>query len=43
MLFDYETLRIIWWAFLGLLLMGFAIMSGVYLGVGVLLPLVAKN
>jgi len=43
MLFDYETLRIIWWAFLGLLLMGFAIMSGFYLGVGVLLPLVAKT
>ena len=33
MLFDYGTLRIIWWALLGALLIGFAIMDGFDLGV----------
>lgn len=41
--FDYTTLRFIWWALLGVLLIGFAIMDGFDLGVGFLLPLVAKN
>jgi len=43
MLFDYETLRIIWWVFLGLLLIGFAVMGGFDLGVGILLPFLGKN
>jgi len=43
MIFDYETLRIIWWAFLGILLIGFAITGGYDLGVGVLLPFLGKN
>ncbi len=43
MIFDYETLRIIWWAFLGALLIGFAITGGFDLGVGVLLPFLGKN
>ena len=43
MIFDYETLRIIWWAFLGVLLIGFAITGGYDLGVGVLLPFLGKN
>jgi cytochrome d ubiquinol oxidase subunit II len=43
MIFDYETLRIIWWAFLGTLLIGFAITGGYDLGVGVLLPFLGKN
>ncbi|MFK5948532.1 MAG: cytochrome d ubiquinol oxidase subunit II [Methylococcales bacterium] len=43
MIFDYETLRIIWWAFLGFLIIGFAIMGGYDLGVGILLPFLGKN
>src|SRR5947199_4913153 len=40
---DYETLRLIWWLFLGVLLIGFAIMGGYDLGVGMLLPFVART
>ncbi|WEK02856.1 MAG: cytochrome d ubiquinol oxidase subunit II [Candidatus Devosia phytovorans] len=40
---DYETLRLIWWLLLGILLIGFAIMGGRDLGVGALLPLVARK
>jgi cytochrome d ubiquinol oxidase subunit II len=40
---DYETLRLIWWLFLGILLIGFAVMDGFDLGVGVLLPFVART
>jgi cytochrome bd ubiquinol oxidase subunit II len=40
---DYETLRLIWWALLGVLLIGFAIMGGMDLGVGTLLPFVART
>jgi cytochrome bd quinol oxidase subunit 2 apoprotein (EC 1.10.3.-) len=43
MLFDYETLRLIWWALLGILLIGFAIMDGFDLGVAGLLPYVARK
>ncbi|WP_196258030.1 cytochrome d ubiquinol oxidase subunit II [Pelagibacterium limicola] len=40
---DYETLRLIWWALLGVLLIGFAIMGGMDLGIGALLPAVART
>ncbi|MBB5877358.1 MULTISPECIES: cytochrome d ubiquinol oxidase subunit II [unclassified Xanthomonas] len=40
---DYTTLRVIWWLLLGILLIGFAVMDGFDLGVGALLPFVAKN
>src|SRR5271154_484011 len=40
---DYETLRIIWWVILGVLLIGFAIMDGFDLGVATLLPFIAKT
>jgi cytochrome d ubiquinol oxidase subunit II len=40
---DYETLRLIWWLLLGILLIGFAIMGGRDLGVGTLLPFVART
>lgn len=40
---DYETLRLIWWALLGILLIGFAIMGGMDLGIGALLPFVART
>lgn len=42
-LMSYETLRVVWWLFLGVLLIGFAIMDGFDLGVGVLLPVVART
>jgi len=41
--FDYEVLRLIWWALLGILLTGFAVMGGMDLGVGALIPFVAKT
>lgn len=40
---DYETLRIIWWVLLGVLLIGFAIMDGFDLGVAIWLPWLAKT
>jgi len=40
---DYEILRLIWWLFLGVLLIGFAIMDGFDLGVAAQLPLVART
>lgn len=43
MTFDYETMRLIWWAALGALLIGFAITDGFDLGVGMLLPFLGKN
>lgn len=43
MLFDYETLKLIWWGLLGVLLIGFAIMDGHDLGVCSLLPFVGKT
>lgn len=40
---DYETLRLIWWLFLGVLLIGFAVTGGFDLGVGTLLPVIART
>ncbi|SEH64353.1 cytochrome bd-I ubiquinol oxidase subunit 2 apoprotein [Rhizobium tibeticum] len=42
-LIDYEILRLIWWLLLGVLLIGFATTDGFDLGVGTLLPFVAKT
>lgn len=42
-MFDYESLRLIWWVLLGLLLIGFAVMDGFDLGTAALLPLVART
>jgi cytochrome d ubiquinol oxidase subunit II len=42
-IFDYETLRIAWWVLLGVLLIGFAVTDGFDMGVGTLLPFVAKT
>jgi cytochrome d ubiquinol oxidase subunit II len=42
-LIDYETLRLIWWFLLGVLLIGFAVTDGFDLGIGTLLPFVAKT
>jgi cytochrome d ubiquinol oxidase subunit II len=43
MIFDYETMRLIWWGLLGALLIGFAITDGFDLGVAILLPFLGKN
>ena len=40
---DYETLKIIWWLLIGVLLIGFAVMDGHDMGVGTLLPFVGKD
>jgi cytochrome d ubiquinol oxidase subunit II len=42
-MFDYESMRLIWWALLGILLIGFAVMDGFDLGVAILLPHVARS
>ncbi|WP_417667130.1 cytochrome d ubiquinol oxidase subunit II [Roseibium sp.] len=40
---DYSVLKLIWWALLGVLLMGFAVTDGFDMGVGTLLPFVAET
>ncbi|CDF83484.1 Cytochrome d ubiquinol oxidase subunit 2 [Pseudomonas knackmussii B13] len=40
---DYETLKIIWWVLIGVLLIGFALTDGFDMGAMALLPFVAKQ
>lgn len=40
---DYETLKLVWWLLVGVLLAGFAIMDGHGLGMGTLLPFVGRD
>ena len=40
---SYETLRVIWWLLLGVLLIGFAVMDGFDLGTAALLSFVARD
>ncbi|NLS27231.1 Cytochrome bd-I ubiquinol oxidase subunit 2 [Sphingomonas sp. S2M10] len=40
---DYEMLRLIWWALLGVLLIGFALTDGFDLGTAALLPFVGRT
>lgn len=40
---DYETLRLIWWVLIGVLLIGFALTDGFDLGAMALLPFVARS
>ena len=42
-MFDYMTLKLIWWLLVGVLLIGFAIMDGHDMGVGILLPILGKD
>ncbi|MDE3027330.1 MAG: cytochrome d ubiquinol oxidase subunit II [Paracoccaceae bacterium] len=42
-LIDLDTLRVIWWGLLGILLIGFALTDGFDLGVGALLPFVGQT
>ena len=43
MLFDYDTLKIIWWVLIGVLLIGFALTNGSDMAVSVLSLRVGKN
>ena len=43
MIFDYETLKIIWWGFVGVLLIGFALTGGFDFGVAITLPFIGKT
>lgn len=43
MTLDYETLKLLWWLFVVLLLVGFALLDGFDLGVGTLLPFLART
>ncbi len=40
---DYEILKLVWWALVGILLIGFAITDGMDMGVGQLLPFLGKT
>ncbi|WP_346914322.1 cytochrome d ubiquinol oxidase subunit II, partial [uncultured Roseibium sp.] len=42
-LIDFDVLRVIWWLLLGVLLIGFALTDGFDMGVGALLPFVART
>ncbi|MCL2913037.1 cytochrome d ubiquinol oxidase subunit II [Shewanella corallii] len=42
-MFDYEILRFIWWALVGVLFIGFAVTDGFDMGVGALLPILGKD
>lgn len=43
MIFDYETLKMLWWLIIGVLLIGFAITDGMDMGVAMLLRLAGKT
>ncbi|WP_395392721.1 cytochrome d ubiquinol oxidase subunit II [Novosphingobium sp. BL-8A] len=41
--FDYETMRLIWWTLMGVLLIGFALTDGFDLGSAALMPFVGRT
>ncbi len=43
MILDYETLKLVWWALVGILLIGFVITDGFDMGAGALLPFLGKT
>ena len=43
MIFDYETYKVIWWCFVAVLLLGFALTDGWDFGVGMSLPFLGKD
>lgn len=43
MIFEYETLKLIWWVLVGVLLIGFVITDGFDMGAGALLPFLGKT
>lgn len=42
-MFDYETIRLIWWVFIGVVAIAFALTEGFDFGAGTLLPFVART
>jgi cytochrome d ubiquinol oxidase subunit II len=40
---EYEIFRVLWWAVLGVLLIGIAVMDGFDMGTAILLPIVGRN
>jgi cytochrome d ubiquinol oxidase subunit II len=42
-MFDYQTLKLIWWVLVGVLLIGFAVTDGFDLGAAMLMPLVGRT
>lgn len=42
-MFDYETLKLIWWVLIGVLLIGFALTDGFDLGAAALMPYVGRS
>ena len=40
---EYEILRLLWWALLGVLLIGIAVMDGFDLGTAILLPWIGRT
>lgn len=42
-MFDYETLKLIWWVLIGVLLIGFALTDGFDMGAMALMPFVGKT
>ena len=42
-MFDYETLKLIWWVLIGVLLIGFALTDGFDMGAMTLMPFVGKT
>ncbi|NID14654.1 cytochrome d ubiquinol oxidase subunit II [Luteibacter yeojuensis] len=42
-MFDYDTLRVIWWLLIGVLLIGFAVMDGFDFGVAALLRVLGRD
>lgn len=43
MIFDYETIKFIWWVFVAVLLIGFALTDGYDMGAGTLLPFIGRS
>lgn len=43
MIFDYVTLKVIWWCFVGALLLGFALTNGFDFGIGMWLPVLGRD
>ncbi|MEJ2508979.1 MAG: cytochrome d ubiquinol oxidase subunit II, partial [Gammaproteobacteria bacterium] len=43
MILDYETLKVVWWLLIGLLLIGFVVIDGFGMGAAILLPFLGRN
>ena len=43
MIFDYATLKLVWWAFVGIIIVTFALTDGWDMGIGMLSPLLGKT